>query len=149
VSSDRSYCPLIAGASGEAPDRGSNQQEKIMSSIATRRTRRVVLGLAAAGALVAVPSVAHAVGPVGPLVVSPGSTVCVKESALSGAHAEGQATGSGAGFSVFRNGTLVYLTPNFTGGFGADFTGGGNYKLCATNHSTTTNTKVTLTLRGF
>jgi CubicO group peptidase (beta-lactamase class C family) len=108
--------------------------------------RRTLLAVAAAAAMItAAPLAAQAAGPVGPLVVTPGSTVCIKDSAATGAHAEGLATQLGAAFSVFRNGTVVYLTSNHTVGFGADFTGAGTYKLCATNNNST-NTKVTLTL---
>lgn len=107
--------------------------------------RTAIAAVAAAGALALAPATAHAAGPVGPLLLPPGSTVCVKDVAVSGAHAEGLATSSGAAFSVFRNGTVIYLTGNGTTGFGADFYGGGTYKLCATNNNST-NTKVTLTL---
>lgn len=117
-----------------------------MSITIARAARRGVVALAATGALaLATPAVAQAATP---LVLPPGSTICTKAPAAYGAHAGGTATNQGATFSVFRNGTVIYLTTPNTVGFDADFTGGGTYKVCATN-TNSTNTKVTLTLLPF
>jgi hypothetical protein len=113
-----------------------------------RRTRRTLAVLGASGALaVAAPAVAHA-DSLPQSILTPGSTICLKAVAASGAHAEGTATNAnnqGAAFAVFRNGVVVYYTTPSTIGFGADFTGAGTYKVCATNDNST-NIKVTLTL---
>lgn len=117
-----------------------------MSTMTAGRTaRRTAVTLAASGLLaLAVPAVAHADTPQ-QVIVTPGSTLCIKAVATNGAQAAGTATSQGAAFAVFRNGTVVYFTTEHTIGFGANFSGSGTYKVCATNDSST-NTKVTLTL---
>lgn len=117
-----------------------------MSITIARAARRGVVALAATGTLaLATPAVAQAATP---LVLPPGSTICTKvPAAYNGVHAGGIATNQGATFSVFRNGTLIYLTTPNTTGFDADFFGSGNYKLCATN-SNSANTRVTLSLQS-
>ena len=112
-------------------------------STARRTAARTLAAVAATGALTLSAGVAaHADTPT---IVTPGSTVCIKAPAATGAHTAGTASNQGATFSVFRNGTVVYFTTPNTIGFAADFTGAGTYKVCATN-SNSTNTKVTLTL---
>lgn len=119
-----------------------------MSITVTRTARRAAATLAVAGALtLAAPAVAQA-APLGPLVLPPGSTVCTKAPATNGAHAGGTATAQGATFSVFRNGNVISISTPNTVGFDRDFTGGGNYKLCATN-TNSQNTKVTLDLSTY
>jgi hypothetical protein len=114
---------------------------------ARRAARRAAVALAATGALAVAPSVAHA-DTVPLSILTPGSTICVKAAALSGAHTGGTASNQGAAFSVFRNGVVLYFTGPNSSGFTADFVGGGIYKICATNNNST-NTKITLTLQPF
>jgi hypothetical protein len=116
-----------------------------MSNISARSARSAAVVLAATGALaLAAPAVAHA-DTLPTSVLTPGSTICLKAIETYGAHTGGTASNQGAAFSVFRNGVVVYFTTPTTQGFAADVTGGGTYKVCATNNSST-NTKVTLTL---
>jgi hypothetical protein len=92
------------------------------------------------------------------LRLAPGATVCLTpQFATSYANAQGIANGSGANF-VLYNGAVnatnpVYSTFN-SSGFNATFTNTfpqgavfpGKFKLCATNPSTTTNTRITMSL---
>jgi hypothetical protein len=92
------------------------------------------------------------------LRLAPGSTICVGPlPASSFADAQGTATAGGANIAVFNGATNatnpVYLAFN-SAGFHATFSTSlpqgavfpGKFKLCATNPSTTTNTRVTMTL---
>jgi hypothetical protein len=94
--------------------------------------------------------------------LAPGATLCITPStpnvnALSSADAQGTANGGGANFVVF-NGAVnatnaIYIAPN-SAGFHAVFSTSlpqgavfpGKFKLCATNPSTTNNTRITMSI---
>ena len=92
------------------------------------------------------------------LRLAPGATVCIGPlSATSYADAQGTANGGGANFAVFNgavNATqVVYLAFNSSGfhaTFSSSFPQGatfpGKFKLCATNPSTTNNTRISMSL---
>jgi hypothetical protein len=92
------------------------------------------------------------------LRLAPGATVCLTpQTAISYANAQGIANGGGAHFTVY-NGAVnatnpVYIAFN-SSGFNATFTNTfpqgaafpGKFKLCATNPSATTNTRISMSL---
>jgi hypothetical protein len=92
------------------------------------------------------------------LRLAPGATVCLTpQSANISADAQGTANGAGANFVVY-NGAVnatnpVYIALN-SAGFHATFTTSfpmgatipGKFKLCATNPSTTNNTRISMSL---
>jgi len=92
------------------------------------------------------------------LRLAPGASVCLTpQSAISYADAQGTANGGGANFVVYNGATkatnTVYLAFNATS-FHATFSSSlpqgatfpGKFKLCASNPSTTTNTRITMSL---
>jgi hypothetical protein len=92
------------------------------------------------------------------LRLAPGATVCLTpQTAISYANAQGIANGGGAHFTVYNGATNatnpVYITFNsfsfnttFTNTFPQGATFPGKFKLCATNPSTTTNTRISMSL---
>jgi hypothetical protein len=115
----------------------------------TRTTSRIVAaGVVGATLALAAPIAAEA--QTQSVIVSPGSTICIKQNATYQYRATVNA-GAPVGSSVTRNGILVafqfpatavaYEGRSSTG----TFPGTGVYKLCATN-SGSSNTRVTLTL---
>jgi len=123
--------------------------------------RRKLAALVAAlviGLMSAVPTFAAGYSAISDYHLAPGETKCLSVlSATSSADAQGTANAGGANFAVFngRNApnNAVYLA--FTSaGFHAVFntslpqgaTFPGYFKLCATNPSTTTNTRISMSL---
>ena len=113
------------------------------------------------GLMSAVPTFAASNG-VTDVRLAPGATLCITPAtpnvnAISSADAQGTANGGGANFAVFNgspNATnAVYLAFN-SAGFHATFstslpqgaTFPGKFKLCATNPSTTNNTRITMSI---
>ncbi len=127
-----------------------------MSSIRTR-ARRIApaASVIAAGGAVALlaPTAAQAYSPGGGTLVPGGQTCTAQQWAGYQARGEGTATRSGARFTVYRNGVVIYQTPTgTTSGFAAEFRssygtfpGAGYYQVCAKNPNST-NTSVTLLL---
>lgn len=94
--------------------------------------------------------------------LAPGATLCITPAtpnvnAISSADAQGTANGGGANFVVYNGSTNatnpVYLAFNslgFHATFSTSFPQGavfpGKFKLCATNPSTTNNTRITMSI---
>jgi hypothetical protein len=123
-------------------------------------SRRKLVALAFAlliGLMNVIPAFAGSVS-ITDLRLAPGATVCLTpQTAFSYANAQGIANAGGANFVVY-NGAVnatnpVYNTLN-SQGFNATFTNTfpqgavfpGKFKLCATNRSTTTNTRISMSL---
>jgi hypothetical protein len=122
-----------------------------------RRKLAALVAAVAIGLMSAIPAFAGS-SSVTDLRLAPGATVCLTpQSANFSADAQGTANGGGANFVVF-NGAVnatnaIYLTQN-SAGFHAVFstslpqgaTFPGKFKLCATNPSSTTNTRISMSL---
>jgi hypothetical protein len=127
-----------------------------------RRKLLMLVGVLLIGLLTALPASAQSnTVSVTDLRLAPGSTVCLTPlTAYSYADAQGTANAGGANFAVFNgavNATnVVYLAFN-SAGFHATFTNTfpqgatfpGKFKLCATNPSTTNNTRVSMSLTAY
>ena len=116
-----------------------------------------LVGAVLIGLMSAIPAFAGSAS-VTDLRLAPGSTVCLTpQTAISYANASGIANGGGAHFTVYNGATNatnpIYMIFNASG-FNATFTNTfpqgatfpGKFKLCATNPSTTTNTRISMSL---
>ncbi len=116
-----------------------------------------LVGALLIGLLTVVPAFAGS-SSVTDLRLAPGATVCLTpQTAITYANAQGIANAGGANFVVY-NGAVnatnpIYSAPTSTG-FNVTFTNTlpqgavfpGKFKLCATNPSTTTNTRISMSL---
>jgi hypothetical protein len=120
-----------------------------------------LVGALTIGLMSAVPTFAASNG-VMDVRLAPGATLCITPStpnvnAISFADAQGTANAGGANFVVF-NGAVNATNPVYialtSGGFHATFSTSlpqgavfpGKFKLCATNPSTTDNTRITMSI---
>lgn len=116
-----------------------------------------IIGALVIGLMSAVPTFAGASAVVD-YRLAPGETYCLTaQSATNSADAQGTANAGGANFAVFNGYTsptnAVYLAFN-SAGFHATFSRSlpqgavfpGKFKLCATNPSTTNNTRISMSL---
>jgi len=123
-----------------------------------RRKLTVLIAAVAIALFSAVPTFAAGYSAVTDYRLAPGATYCLPvQYATTSADAQGTANGGGANFAVFNGYTsasnAVYLAFN-SAGFHATFsrslpqgaTFPGYFKLCATNPSTTNNTRNTMSL---
>ena len=119
--------------------------------------RRIVTGLAVAGAVTAITiggAPTAAAQQYGSYPLSPGQGACTSaQYASSKVRADGWATSNGAKFKLLRNGSVVYSTPTRVTSIAIElrsdngtFPGAGYYTWCAQNTGTT-NTTATLQLR--
>jgi hypothetical protein len=123
-----------------------------------RRKLLILVGALLIGLMSALPAFASNTVSVTDLRLAPGSTVCLSPLfATSSADAQGTANSGGANFAIYNgavNATnLVYSVSNspgfhvtFTTSFPMGATLPGKFKLCATNPSTTTNTRISMSL---
>jgi hypothetical protein len=123
----------------------------MFSTAHTFRTARRTLAVALTGTALALAAPVAAQAAQGAaVVVTPGSTICVKQSA-SYQYRASVTAGAPVGSSVTRNGVVVgFAFPTTVATYEGrtsygTFPGPGVYKLCATN-SGTSNTRVTLSL---
>jgi hypothetical protein len=116
--------------------------EAIMSRTTLAR-RALIFGALAGATVIALPTAASATALGWGGTLHTGQEHCISAYASTQVRADGQATGSGAKFRVFRDGTLVYGTPTgTTAGFAYEgrtslgtFAGSGTYMLCAKNNN--------------
>jgi hypothetical protein len=126
-----------------------------------RRKLLALVGALLIGLMSVTPALAASNG-VNDIRLAPGATLCITPAtpnvtAFSYANANGTANAGGATFVVY-NGSInatnpIYTAPNASG-FNATFTNTfpqgavfpGKFKLCATNPSTTTNTRISMSI---
>ena len=122
-----------------------------------RRKLIVLIAAIAVGLLGAIPAFAGT-SSVTDLRLAPGSSICLTpQTATSSADVQGTATGSGVNVAVYNGATnatnTVFLALN-SNAFHATFTTSapqgavfpGKFKVCASNPSTTNNTRLTMSL---